>query len=123
MSAALCLMAGGLMLALPPDGHFRLQWTHSVEKTEWREDWRRVPGGLKLERAAIKGSGAGMEPGPDARLVDGWLVWSPKVAPVSTLVIAASGMTASGWTLCASETCQVLGDTAGEAITLRPCQN
>lgn len=121
MSLASCLLAGGLMLALPPDGRFRLHWTHSVEKTEWREDWRVVPGGMRPERAAIKGSGAGMEPGPDAQLVDGWLVWTPQVATVSTLVIAASGMTASGWTLCAGETCQVLGDTAGDAITLRPC--
>lgn len=123
MTAASCLMAGAVMLALPPDGSFRLHWTHSVEKTEWREDWRLVPEGLRLERAAVKGSGAGMEPGPDARLVDGWLVWAPQVPPLPSLAIAASGMTASGWTLCAAETCQVLGDTAGTAITLRPCGN
>lgn len=121
MSLASCLLAGGLMLALPPDGRFQLRWTHSVEKTEWREAWRVVPGGIQLEQAAIKGAGAGMEPGPDARLVEGWLVWDPQVATVSSLVIAASGMTASGWTLCAAETCHDLGDTAGDAITLRPC--
>lgn len=122
MSAALCLIAGGLIFALPPDGRFRLEWTHSVEKVEWLEEWRQTPDGLTLERAAIKGSGAGMEPGPDARLVDGWLVWSPEIRPLSSLVIASSGMTVSGWTLCAGETCRVLGEKAGEAITLRPCQ-
>jgi len=111
------------MLALPPDGRFRLLWTHSVEKTEWVHSWRVVPGGMRPERAAIKGSGAGMEPGADARLVDGWLVWTPQVATVPILVIAASGMTESGWTLCAGETCQVLGGTAGNAITLRPCDH
>ena len=122
MSLASCLMAGALTLALPSDGTFRLHWTHSVEKTEWREDWRRVPGGLRLERAAVKGSGAGMEPGPDARLIDGWLIWTPQAATVSSLAIAASGMTASGWTLCAGETCQVIGEAAGNAVILRPCE-
>lgn len=120
MSAA-CLMAGALLLALPEDGRFQLAWVHSVEQTEWREDWRLVPGGMVLETAAVRGSGAGMEPGPDARLVGGWLVWHPQVAPVSSLAMAASGMTASGWQICAGGACHLLGETAGAAIILRPC--
>lgn len=120
MSAA-CLMAGALMLALPADGRFQLSWTHSVERVEWREDWRVVPGGLALERASVRGSGAGMEPGPDAKLQAGWLVWQPAMKPVSSLALAASGMTASGWRLCAGGTCTNLGETAGAPLVLRPC--
>ena len=38
-------------------------------------------------RAAIRGYGAGMEPGPDARLQDGWLVWQPQAPAVPELVL------------------------------------
>ncbi|MEZ5450817.1 MAG: DUF1850 domain-containing protein [Thiolinea sp.] len=33
--------------------------------------------GLQLLQARVKGSGAGMEPGDDAVLKDGWWVWQP----------------------------------------------
>jgi Domain of unknown function (DUF1850) len=56
---------------------FTLVWTYSVEEIDWQEDWRIMPHGLELVRARVKGSGAGMEPPPDARPVDGWFQWSP----------------------------------------------
>jgi hypothetical protein len=34
--------------------------------------------GLELVQARVKGSGAGMEPPPEARLVDGWFQWQPR---------------------------------------------
>ena len=63
-----CLMAGAMAIALGPGNGFSLAWTHSVEKTEWREDWRVTDAGLVPIRAAVKGSGAGMEPGPEGSL-------------------------------------------------------
>jgi len=47
---------------------FTLVWTHSIEKIDWQEDWRITPQGLELVQARVKGSGAGMEPPPEARL-------------------------------------------------------
>ncbi len=115
-----CLMAGAVMLALGPGNGFSLEWTHSVEKTRWHEDWRVTDAGLLPIRAAVRGSGAGMEPGPDARLQDGWLVWEPKAPPVPELALAASGATGSGWRICGRE-CVTLGQDAGAPVVLRPC--
>ena len=114
-----CLLAGAVALALGPGDSFSLTWTHSVEKPEWREDWRVTPAGLGPTRAAIRGYGAGMEPGPDARLQDGWLVWQPKAPPVRELALAASGATGAGWRLCGAD-CVTLGADAGQPVILRP---
>lgn len=115
-----CLMAGAVAIALGPGGTFSLEWTHSVEKVTWHEDWQVTADGLIPVRAAIKGSGAGMEPGPDARLEDGWLVWEPQPRPVPDLALAASGATGGGWRLCGVE-CVRLGADAGEPVILRAC--
>lgn len=115
-----CLLAGALMLALPGDG-FSLEWEHSVEKTLWREEWQIADGALHLTRAAIKGSGAGMEPGPDARLQDGWWVWQPDLPALHQLTLAASGATRGGWTLCAGDQCRNIGAEPGQPLTLAPC--
>ncbi len=116
-----CLMAGAVALALGPGNSFSLAWSHSVEKTEWREDWRVTQAGLVPTRAAIRGYGAGMEPGPDAKLVNGWLVWHPKAPPVRELALAASGATGGGWLLCGAE-CVTLGAEAGAPVVLKPCK-
>lgn len=113
-----CLLAGVLMLAAT-DG-FTLEWTHSVERIAWREGWTVTAEGLRLDRAAVRGSGAGMEPGADAVMQDGWWVWSPRVT-VPRLVLAASGATGTGWRLCADDGCVVIGATADEPAVLRPC--
>lgn len=115
-----CLMVGAVALALASDG-FRLEWSHSVEHLAWREDWRVVDGALRLDRAAVRGSGAGMEPGPDAMLEDGWWIWRPDLPPQPHLLLAASGATDGGWHLCAGADCRVLGAHAGQPIDLRPC--
>jgi len=114
-----CLMVGAALLALTaPD--FTLEWQHSVEKLQWRESWAVASDGLYLTMAAVKGSGAGMEPGDGARLVEGWWVWHPDLAPVPSLTLAMSGATGVGWTLCAGAVCQELAETGGTLI-LRPC--
>ncbi|HLT78649.1 MAG TPA: DUF1850 domain-containing protein, partial [Ferrovibrio sp.] len=74
---ALCLTVGAAIVALGVQSA-ELRWTHSVQKTEWRETWRAVVDGIRLEQAAVQSSGAGMEPGPDAVLREGFWVWRPK---------------------------------------------
>jgi hypothetical protein len=118
--SGLCILAAGKTLVLAATT-FSLTWTHSVERTDWREDWALTPAGLVLTEARVKGSGAGMEPGPGAREVDGWWVWRPKTPPVPELVLASSGATASAWRLCTDEGCLVLGEYAGEPVVVSPC--
>lgn len=116
-----CLIAGVLAMALGPGGTFSLEWTHSVEQIRWHEDWRVEGGALRITRAAVKGSGAGMEPGRGARLEAGWWVWEPEARPVPQLVLAASGLTPSPWRLCAGARCVDLGASASAPLILRPC--
>lgn len=115
-----CLMAGAVALTLAaPD--FTLTWRHSVEKVEWRESWVVEAGGLRLVEAAVKGSGAGMEPGEGAVLEGGWWVWAPALPPVSELVLAASGATGQGWRLCSGGNCRDIGAEPGAPVVLAPC--
>ncbi len=114
-----CLAAGALVLTLVTPA-FTLEWQHSVEKTGWRESWIVGPGGLRLTEAAVKGSGAGMDPGTGARLLDGWWVWAPDLPPQAKLTLAGSGATNGGWTLCADGACHALPET-GAPLTLAPC--
>lgn len=114
-----CLLLGttALQLATPV---FTLSWTHSVERVEWRETWEVEEDGLTLLASAVKGSGAGMEPGPEARLSEGWWI-SPGGLSVDSLTLAASGATGDGWTLCTSRTCHELGASDDSPLTLGPC--
>ncbi|MCF3974459.1 DUF1850 domain-containing protein [Paracoccus salsus] len=115
-----CLLAGFMTLALSgPD--FRLEWMHSVEHVAWREEWLIKDGMLDLQRAAVQGSGAGMEPGQDAVLSDGWWVWTPDLPPQRELLLGASGATEGGWRICDVATCREIGRAASRAIRLRPC--
>ena len=121
---SLCLLSAGVTKSLALAA-FTLLWTHSIEKTAWQEDWRVGPDGLTLVAARIKGSGAGMEPPPDARLVDGWLQWQITRPPQNELVLADSGA-AGEWRLCVDGRCQTLsaifGDSHHAATTvLRAC--
>ena len=115
-----CLAAGALLLALPQP-QFTLEWTHSVEKTQWREEWRIEDGTLHLTRAMVQGSGAGMDPGEGAVLRNGWWVWVPDLSPQAELHLAASGATPSAWRLCSGDDCHDLGAEPGAALRLAPC--
>lgn len=115
-----------------------LVWTHSVEKVEWRETWGLAPASVAAParlvpvEARVKGSGAGMDPGPDARSVtdaDGtWWVWRPALPPLGEIRLARSGATAD-WRLCSHHACRTVGEILGvEAGTepgadavLKPC--
>ncbi|AKI00005.1 protein of unknown function (DUF1850) [Hoeflea sp. IMCC20628] len=121
MGLALCVAAAGKAIVIAT-GIFSLSWTHSVEKTEWREDWRVTPGGLELTEARVKGSGAGMDPGEGAKLENGWWVWTPELPLVPELVLAASGATVSGWNLCHAVECMELGADAEVPVRIEACE-
>lgn len=119
---SLCIVAAGAVLSIAAT-NFSLSWTHTVERTEWREAWHVVPGGLVLDEAAVRGSGAGMEPPPEARLVEGFYRWRPDPAAVPEVVLRRAPQ-AGDWRLCAGERCSPLGEWIGrdaDPVTLRPC--
>lgn len=121
---SLCLASAGVVKTLALAA-FTLAWTHSVEKTAWQEDWRVTADGLQLVAARVKGSGAGMEPPPEARLVDGWFQWPVQREPLSRIVLGNSGA-AGEWRICAEGQCRTLSDIfdhdiGAATITMSAC--
>ena len=121
---SLCLASAGIVKMLQVAA-FTLAWTHSIEKVEWQEDWRVTPQGLELSQARVKGSGAGMEPPPEALLVDGWFQWQPKRAAMPEVVLGNSGA-AGEWRLCSGGNCRTLSEIFGHPVgvnstTMRAC--
>ena len=121
---SLCLTSVGVVKTLAVAA-FTLVWTHSVEKVEWQEDWRVTAQGLELAQARVKGSGAGMEPPADARLVDGWFQWNPARAAMPEVVLGNSGA-AGEWRLCGDGSCRTLSEIFGNPVganttTMRAC--
>jgi hypothetical protein len=122
---ALCLALGTAIAALGADVA-ELRWTHSVQKTEWRETWRATGDGLRIERAAVQSSGAGMEPGEGAMLERGFWVWRPQRPPQPEMILTRSGFTGSDWQICIDGVCRTVGSyfpgsAPDENVTLRPC--
>ncbi|MHA6684930.1 DUF1850 domain-containing protein [Mesorhizobium sp. A556] len=117
---SLCILAAGKVTVLAAMA-FTLSWTHSVEKTRWREYWKVTPTGLQVVEARIKGSGAGMDPPEGSVLKDGWWVYAPKVAPLKRLVLAASGATGGGWSLCTPTGCTMIGERSGDPTVVTVC--
>jgi hypothetical protein len=111
---SLCLASAGVVKTLALAA-FTLVWTHSIEKIDWQEDWRITPDGLELVQARVKGSGAGMEPPPHARLIDGWFQWQPKRAPMPELALSNSGA-AGEWRLCSDGWCRTLSEILGYPV-------
>lgn len=97
---SICIASAVAAIALTGQA-FTLSWIHSVERVEWQEHWVvDARARLQLVSARVKGSGAGMEPPPDAVLHDGWWVYRPHLPAQQTVVLAVSGATVGGWTLC-----------------------
>ena len=99
----LCLATAALAVSLAVDS-FTLAWTHSVERTEWRERWHVEGSELALVDARVRGSGAGMEPPDNAVLRDGWWIYTQALR-VPALNLAVSGATGRGWQLCTASGC------------------
>lgn len=108
----LCLAAAGLVVALPLQA-YTLAWTHSIEKVRWEEDYRIVGDRLQLGEARILGTGAGMEPPPEAVLKDGVWHYRAQIAPLETVRLARSGYVAD-YQLCVQGSCRALGDIVGD---------
>jgi hypothetical protein len=123
---SLCLASAGVVKTLSI-AVFTLAWTHSIEKVEWQEDWRVTPQGLELVLARVKGSGAGMEPPREARLIDGWFQWQPARASMPEIMLGNSGA-AGEWRLCHDGYCRTLSDIFGHPVdanvtTMKACNN
>jgi hypothetical protein len=108
VSLGLCLAAGLLTVSLPIT-EFTLAWTHSIEKIRWEEDWRIEGQQLYIVAARIRGTGAGMEPPPDAVLLNGVWHYRPAIAPMDRLTLANSRYTAD-YELCIEGICRPLAD-------------
>lgn len=117
---SLCVATAAGLIRIAATG-FTLAWTHSVERIEWWERWEVTPAGLEIVEARVRGSGAGMEPPEGARPVEGGWSYHPVLPPRPDLVLAASGATGGGWTLCAAGECRVLASEPGPPVTLSPC--
>jgi hypothetical protein len=117
----LCLAGAGLVVALNADA-LTLVWRHSVEKTLWEEDWALRGGRVALVEARVAGSGAGMEPPPEARLVGGAWRWTPSLAPLPEVVLRRSGATAD-WRVCISGHCRSVEELlpAADPVILKSC--
>ena len=122
--SAVCLVVAGVLRATVPADTFTLAWQHSVEKTRWQEDYRIEGELLVLTETRVEGSGAGMEPGPNAHLVDGSWHWRPDLAPLTSLRLTSSSYTAD-YAICWAGACRPLRELVGsrdtETVTLAPC--
>jgi hypothetical protein len=125
--SAVCLIVAGVIATTLPTEQFTLAWTHSVAKTRWEETYRVDAGELlALVEARIQGLGAGMEPPPGARLVNGWWIWRPAVPPLPALQLARSPYT-SDYDICFGSRCTELGTLIGstnvnaDVVTVKPC--
>jgi hypothetical protein len=119
----LCLFAGTAVAPLMA-GAITLAWTHSVEKILWEEDWRLGPAGLELVEARVRGSGAGMEPPPEARFVNGSWAWRPALPALREVVMRRSGATAD-YRVCVGGQCRSMEDlvpAGADPVVLRACE-
>jgi hypothetical protein len=122
---SLCFIAGHVIKAMQVTA-FTLIWTHSVEKTDWQEDWLISRDGLTLVESRIKGSGAGIDPPADAQLVDGWWRWRPAPIVRREVVLGHSGAVGD-WRICANGRCRTLPDilgalAEGDAVEMSACE-
>lgn len=126
MSLGLCLSVGALTAHLAVSS-FTLSWEHSIEHTEWRETWAVASDGLHPVEARVRGTGAGMEPPPDARLSDdGWWVYIPALTSVPALNLPDSTFTKPMQICPEAEPCRPLRAYLPDApadipVRLAPC--
>jgi len=137
------LLAVGVCLALSADPpstpvfvpvqRFTLAWTHSIEKVRWEEDYEIRAGDgadaapeLRAVAARVRGSGAGMEPPPDAVLRDGWYEYRPGQSRHEALLLARSRYVPDYELCTAAAGCRPLSallPSDGAVTRLTPCRD
>ncbi|GAB4202390.1 MAG: DUF1850 domain-containing protein [Tibeticola sp.] len=127
LSLAAALGAGEVFV---PVQVFTLAWMHSIEHVRWEEDYAVTTDPhtgqpvLQATRARIRGSAAGMEPPPDARLVGSWFVYTPAQRFVPVLHLTRSVYTAD-YDWCVAGRCEPLQNllrSDGGVTELRACE-
>ncbi len=119
-----CLLVAGVVAARIPDAAFTLRWTHSIEKILWEEDYEVRGATLLMTGYRVRGSGAGMEPGPDAVWRDGaWHTATRRSLPELSIVRSPY---APDYEWCARGRCRPLADWLGsptepQYVTVRAC--
>ena len=111
----------------PKDRNFSLEWIHSIEKTQWLEHWEVVAAPqphLRLLRARIEASGAGMEIPNNAVFRNGGYEY-PVDQDLSSVTLSHSPFTAQA-KLCVGARCRPLADWLPglppiQAVTLSAC--
>ena len=122
-----CLFIAGALRAVIPAHDFTVAWVHSVARTQWEERYRVDGNVLHMVEARIQGSGAGMDPPPDAQFRNGWWTWRPSVGPLPALRLTLSSFTRD-YDLCWSGRCQTLRSLAATraataVVELRACKS
>ena len=109
---------------------FTLAWTHSIEKVRWEEDYRivtpeiGVPPTLVPSRARVRGSGAGMEPGENARWRDGWFEYPARTDALPALHLSRSEFVPD-YELCLADGCRPMSHwlpSDGGTTVLTACE-
>jgi hypothetical protein len=121
----ICLVAAGTVVHLGVS-LLTLAWTHSVEKIRWEEDYRATPAGLVVTEDRLQGTGAGMEPPPDATFDGTWWRYHPKIGPQPQVILRRSGMTVGDWQVCIGSACKPMGHYVGEKadpVVMKPCKD
>lgn len=114
-----------------PSQRFTLAWVHSIEKVRWEEDYAvgrngdpQAPTLIYALAARVKGSAAGMEPGPGAVLKNGWYEYVPAVQRHESLSLMRSFYTPD-YELCLNGHCRPMSDylaSDGGITMLRACE-
>ena len=120
----ICLVVAGVIRSTLPTSEFTLAWDHSVQKTRWEERYRIDGGALVLVEARVQGSGAGMEPPPDARYDHGTWTWQPNTRHTELRLTQSSF--AGDYTICDGGHCTGMSELTGAAddgtiVTVRAC--
>ena len=117
---SLCILTGAKITTIAIS-FFTLSWTHSVEKTEWQEDWKINDTKLELIEARVQGSGAGMDPPDGSLFANGWWTYKPKKINIEELFLATSNTNLVNWKICYNGICQVLNNNNEDPIKIFPC--
>lgn len=106
MVACIALIAGTALVILPTHT-ITLGWMHTVEKTQWEEEYLATADGVTIVEARIEALGAGMEP-PRSAIWDGkWWRYRPSLPSLASVELANSTF-AAGYSVCWSSGCQPL---------------